>query len=34
VFERLYQFKVRNGIPSWEEALDRLLSGVEEVVGR
>lgn len=34
VFERLYEFKVRNGIPSWEEALDRLLSGVEEVVGR
>jgi hypothetical protein len=34
VFERLYEFKVRNGIPSWEEALDRLLSGMEEVVGR
>jgi len=34
VFERLYEFKVRNGIPSWEEALNRLLSGVEEVVGR
>ena len=34
VFERLYEFKVRNGIPSWEEALDRLLSGVEEAVGR
>jgi len=34
VFERLYEYKVRNGIPSWEEALDRLLSGVEEAVGR
>jgi hypothetical protein len=32
VFERLYEFKVRNGIPSWEEALDRLLSAVEETV--
>jgi len=32
VFERLYEFKVRNGIPSWEEALDRLLAGVEETV--
>jgi hypothetical protein len=32
VFERLYEFKVRNGIPSWEEALDRLLSTVEETV--
>ena len=32
VFERLYEFKVRNGIPSWEEALNRLLAGVEETV--
>jgi hypothetical protein len=32
VFERLYEFKVRNGIPSWEEALDRLLAPVEETV--
>ncbi len=32
VFERLYEFKVRNGIPSWEEALDRLLARVEETV--
>jgi Family of unknown function (DUF6084) len=32
VFERLYEFKVRNGIPSWEEALDRLLATVEETV--
>jgi hypothetical protein len=34
VFERLYEFKVRNGIPSWEEALDRLLAQVEETVAR
>ena len=32
IFERLYEFKVRNGIPSWEEALDRLLAPVEEAV--
>jgi hypothetical protein len=32
VFERLYEFKVRNGIPSWDEALDRLLAPVEETV--
>jgi Family of unknown function (DUF6084) len=30
VFERLYQFKVQSGIPTWEQALERLLSGVEE----
>jgi hypothetical protein len=34
VFERLYEFKVRNGIASWEEALDRLLAQVEEPVGQ
>jgi hypothetical protein len=32
VFERLYQYKVRNGIPTWEEALEAVLP-VEEVVG-
>ena len=31
-FERLYEFKVRNGIQTWEEALDRLLSVDEETV--
>ena len=30
VFERFYQFKVRNGIPTWEQALERLLAPVEE----
>ncbi len=32
VFERLYQYKMRNGITSWEEALETVLP-VEEVVG-
>lgn len=27
VFERLYEYKVRNGIPTWEQALERLLAG-------
>ena len=30
VFDRLYQYKVRCGIPTWEQALERLLAGVEE----
>lgn len=30
-FDRLYQYKVRHGIPTWEEALERLLP-VEETV--
>jgi len=30
-FDRLYQYKVRNGIPTWEEALERILP-VEETV--
>jgi hypothetical protein len=25
VFERLYDYKVRNGIPTWEDALERML---------
>jgi hypothetical protein len=29
VFERLYQYKRRGGIPTWEEALERLLPGSE-----
>jgi hypothetical protein len=32
VFERLYQFKVQHGIPSWEQALEAVLP-VEEAVG-
>ena len=31
-FERLYQYKVQHGIPTWEQALERLLP-VDEVVG-
>jgi len=27
VFERLYDYKVRNGIPTWEEALESMLTG-------
>jgi hypothetical protein len=30
VFDRVYQYKVRQGIPTWEEALDSLLSAAEE----
>jgi hypothetical protein len=32
IFERLYHFKVRNGIATWEEALDRILPECPEVV--
>jgi hypothetical protein len=32
IFERLYQYKVRNGIPTWEAALDRIVPGCEEPV--
>jgi len=32
LFERLYQFKRRNGLPTWEQALERLLPAVEEEV--
>ena len=30
VFDRLYQYKVRRGIPTWEQALESVLSCVEE----
>lgn len=32
VFERLYQYKVRMGTPTWEELLERLLEGAQEEV--
>ena len=32
VFERLFQYKTQNGIPTWEQALERMLP-VEETVG-
>jgi Family of unknown function (DUF6084) len=31
-FERLYQYKVREGIPSWEEAVERALNALPETV--
>jgi hypothetical protein len=31
-FEKLYQFKVREGIPTWEEAMDRALNSLTETV--
>lgn len=31
VFERLYEYKVRNGIPTWEEALETMLAAEEAV---
>jgi hypothetical protein len=30
-FERLYEYKVRHGIPTWEEALERALQEPDEV---
>ncbi len=29
-FDRLYQYKRRRGLPTWEQALESLLAGVEE----
>jgi hypothetical protein len=34
VFERLYQYKVAHGIPTWEQALERVLPALEEANGR
>jgi hypothetical protein len=31
-FEKLYQYKVREGIPSWEEAIERALNALPETV--
>jgi len=31
-FDRLYQYKVRNGIPTWEEVLESLIPAEETVV--
>ena len=31
-FEKLYQYKVREGIPSWEEVLERALNALPETV--
>jgi hypothetical protein len=32
VFERLYQYKTRHGIPTWEAALESILPALEETV--
>jgi hypothetical protein len=32
VFERLHEYKVRNGIPSWEEAIEKILAEAEDTV--
>jgi Family of unknown function (DUF6084) len=32
VFERLYQYKVEHGIPTWEQALESVLPALEEAV--
>src|ERR1700733_15252667 len=34
IFERLYEYKVAHGIPTWEQALERLFAAAEEVVTR
>jgi hypothetical protein len=34
VFERLYEYKVANGIPTWEQALERVLPAFEEAAKR
>jgi Family of unknown function (DUF6084) len=34
VFERLYQYKVEHGIPTWEQALEIVLPALEEAVKR
>jgi hypothetical protein len=31
-FERLYEYKVRNGIPTWEEVIDRIFQNADEPV--
>ena len=32
MFDRLYQYKVRHGIPTWEQVIERVLVGAEETV--
>jgi hypothetical protein len=34
VFDRLYQYKVKHGIPTWEEAIESLLPAFEETIKR
>jgi hypothetical protein len=30
VFDRLYQYKVSQGIPTWEETVERMLAKADE----
>ena len=30
IFDRLYRYKVKCGIPTWDQALEAVLNGVEE----
>jgi hypothetical protein len=30
VFDRLYRYKVRHGIPTWEQVVERFLSAADE----
>ena len=32
VFDRLYEYKMRHGIPTWEQAVERMLPPVDEEV--
>ena len=32
VFDQLFQYKVRHGIPTWEQTIERILSEVEEAI--
>jgi hypothetical protein len=32
VFERLYQYKRRSGLPTWEQVLESLLPPIEQEV--
>jgi len=32
VFEQLHEYKVRHGIPSWEQTIERILAEVEQTV--
>ena len=33
-FERMHEYKVRNGIPTWEEVIERMFANLDEPVGK
>jgi hypothetical protein len=33
-FERMYEYKVRSGIPTWEEVIERMFANLDEAVGK